>query len=104
MTALTSLVHRARCSGVALTLALAAAAAHAGAIDTLQSFVRDVKSGHAEFTQTVTSPDGKKKRVSKGLFEFQRPTASASTTPSPMSRPSWATGRKCGCTTPTSNR
>jgi len=73
MTALTSLVHRARCSGVALTLALAAAAAHAGAIDTLQSFVRDVKSGHAEFTQTVTSPDGKKKRVSKGLFEFQRP-------------------------------
>lgn len=58
---------------LATLVCLGASLAHAAAIDTLKSFVRDVKSGHADFTQTVTSPDGKKKRVSKGSFEFQRP-------------------------------
>lgn len=59
---------------ISLTATLALhAQAHANAVDTLKAFVRDVKSGHAEFTQTVTSPDGKKKRVSKGSFDFQRP-------------------------------
>lgn len=57
----------------AALLSLITTLAHANAIDTLKSFVRDVKSGRAEFTQTVTSPDGKKTRVSKGSFEFQRP-------------------------------
>ena len=33
-------------------------AAHADALDTLREFVRDVKTGRAAFTQTVTSPDG----------------------------------------------
>lgn len=47
-------------------------AARADAVDTLRHFVRDVKSGSAEFTQTVTSVDGRK-RVSTGSFEFQRP-------------------------------
>ena len=37
------------------------------------SFVRDVKTGHASFTQTVTSPDGAKKKTSIGSFEFARP-------------------------------
>lgn len=47
--------------------------AHADALDTLKGFVREVKSGHADFTQTVTSPDGKKKRITQGSFEFSRP-------------------------------
>ncbi|HTJ07208.1 MAG TPA: outer membrane lipoprotein chaperone LolA, partial [Caldimonas sp.] len=34
---------------------------------------RDVKSGRAQFTQTVTSPDGAKKKTSSGSFEFSRP-------------------------------
>jgi len=35
--------------------------------------VRDVKSGRAQFTQTVTSLDGAKKKSSNGSFEFSRP-------------------------------
>jgi outer membrane lipoprotein carrier protein len=55
-------------------LALAASAlAHADAVDTLRTFVRDVKTGSAVFTQTVTSPDGAKKKTSSGTFEFARP-------------------------------
>jgi outer membrane lipoprotein carrier protein len=54
-------------------LMLAAAAAHADAVDTLKEFVRDVKTGRAAFTQTVTSPDGLKKKTSSGNFEFSRP-------------------------------
>ncbi len=61
-------------SALALTLLLAAAAtAQADAVDTLRDFVRDVKTGKAEFTQTVTSPDGAKKKTSSGSFEFARP-------------------------------
>jgi outer membrane lipoprotein carrier protein len=51
-------------------VALAAAAAP---VDTLREFVRDVKTGHAQFTQTVTSPDGAKKKTSSGSFDFARP-------------------------------
>ncbi len=51
----------------------AALASHADPVETLRSFVRDVKSGRAEFTQTVTSPDGVKKKNSTGSFEFARP-------------------------------
>ncbi|MFG6466520.1 outer membrane lipoprotein chaperone LolA [Roseateles sp. BYS87W] len=47
--------------------------AHADAVDALREFSRDVKSGKASFTQTVTSPDGKRKKLSSGSFEFQRP-------------------------------
>jgi outer membrane lipoprotein carrier protein len=54
-------------------LLFAAAAAHADAVDTLKEFVRDVKTGQADFTQTVTSPDGLKKKTSSGRFEFSRP-------------------------------
>ena len=48
-------------------------AAHADAVATLRSFVKDVQTGKANFTQTVTSPDGKKSRKSTGTLEFQRP-------------------------------
>ena len=47
--------------------------AGADPIDTLRDFVRDVKSGQAGFTQTVTSADGARKKVSSGSFEFARP-------------------------------
>lgn len=57
----------------ACVLALAAGAAQADAVDTLRAFVRDVKTGRADFTQTVTSPDGAKKKTSTGRFEFARP-------------------------------
>jgi len=49
------------------------ASAQADAVDTLREFVRDVKSGKASFTQTVTSPDGARKKTSSGSFEFSRP-------------------------------
>lgn len=54
-------------------LALSCCAAHADAVDTLKAFVRDMKTGRAAFTQTVTSPDGAKKKTSSGSFEFARP-------------------------------
>jgi outer membrane lipoprotein carrier protein len=47
--------------------------AHADATEALRAFVRDVKSGRAEFTQTVASPDGLRKKVSSGRFAFSRP-------------------------------
>jgi outer membrane lipoprotein carrier protein len=46
---------------------------HADAVDSLREFVRDVKSGTAAFTQTVTSTDGARKKLSSGEFEFARP-------------------------------
>lgn len=59
---------------ISLTLSLAAAGvAQADAVDALRDFARDVKSGKANFTQTVTAPDGKRKKVSSGSFEFERP-------------------------------
>lgn len=63
------------CSAVlaALALTATAGAARADALDTLREFVREVKTGRASFTQTVTSADGAKKRVSSGSFEFARP-------------------------------
>jgi outer membrane lipoprotein carrier protein len=56
-----------------LGLVLSPVAARADAVDALRHFVREVKSGQADFTQTVTSPDGAKKKVSSGRFEFSRP-------------------------------
>jgi outer membrane lipoprotein carrier protein len=50
-----------------------AGVAHADPVETLRTFVRDVKSGRSQFTQTVTSPDGAKKKTSSGSFEFSRP-------------------------------
>jgi outer membrane lipoprotein carrier protein len=59
--------------GLALGALVLAFAAHADPVETLRGFVRDVKSGTATFTQTVTSPDGAKKKASSGRFEFARP-------------------------------
>lgn len=58
-------------------IAACACSAWAGGMESLESFVRTVKSGHAEFTQTVTSPakDGALARTkrSSGTFAFSRP-------------------------------
>lgn len=54
-------------------LLLGAAHAQADAVDQLRSFVREVQSGRAMFEQTVTSPDGSRRKASSGSFEFQRP-------------------------------
>jgi outer membrane lipoprotein carrier protein len=56
-----------------VALLCAALMAHADAVDALKDFIRDVKTGRAQFTQTVTSPDGAKKKSSSGSFEFARP-------------------------------
>ncbi|HXD07189.1 MAG TPA: outer membrane lipoprotein chaperone LolA [Burkholderiaceae bacterium] len=56
-----------------LALAIVSAFARADAVDTLKAFVAEVKTGRAAFTQTVTAPDGSKKRTSTGSFEFFRP-------------------------------
>ncbi len=54
-------------------LLCAVGSARADALDALKAFVRDAKTGQANFTQTVTSPDGLKKKTSSGTFEFARP-------------------------------
>ena len=61
----------------ALAAALAASVAQAGGLDSLDAFVKNVKSGRASFTQTVSAPakDGQavRAKVSSGSFEFARP-------------------------------
>lgn len=51
--------------------------ANASGLESLEMFVTTVRSGHAEFTQVVTSPakDGQSSRekVSSGEFDFSRP-------------------------------
>jgi outer membrane lipoprotein carrier protein len=60
-------------AALATLLGLCAMAAQAGPVDQLRAFVRDVQSGQAPFTQTVTSADGKRTKISSGQFEFLRP-------------------------------
>lgn len=66
------LLNRRSCLMLVAGLALAASA-HADAVDALKGFAQKVQSARADFTQTVTSPDGAKKKSSSGRFEFQRP-------------------------------
>ena len=47
--------------------------AFADALQSLRAFVREANTGRAAFTQTVTAPDGARRRVSSGTLEFQRP-------------------------------
>lgn len=61
----------------ALALSALAVAAHAGAMESLENFVRNAKTGTAEFTQVITGPsrDGQaaRSKTSSGSFSFQRP-------------------------------
>jgi len=58
-------------------LALAAHGACAGGLQSLEAFVKNARSGRADFVQTVTAPpkDGETSRAktSSGSFAFQRP-------------------------------
>lgn len=58
-------------------IAAATCSAWAGGLESLETFVKTVKSGRADFTQTVTAPprDGQpgRAKTSTGTFEFQRP-------------------------------
>ena len=42
-------------------------------VQALRDFSAAAKSGHADFTQVVTSPDGARRKTSSGRFEFARP-------------------------------
>ena len=79
---------------IAASLLMFAAAAHADAVDTLKEFVRDVKTGRAAFSQTVTSPDGAKKKTSSGHFEFSRPNRFRFTYQKPFEQAIVADGQK----------
>jgi outer membrane lipoprotein carrier protein len=61
----------------AFLIALSVVQASAGGLIDLENFVKNVKSGRAEFTQTVTAPPKAgqvaRTRVSSGTFEFLRP-------------------------------
>jgi outer membrane lipoprotein carrier protein len=62
-----------RVTALATGLMAMAGVAQADAVATLRHFVKDVQTGRGNFTQVVTSPDGKKTRKSTGTLEFQRP-------------------------------
>ena len=61
------------------TILIASYAVSAGAtgLEGLESFVKKAKTGHAEFTQVVTSPSREgqvpRAKTSSGTFSFQRP-------------------------------
>ncbi len=73
---------------------LSSGMAHADAVDALRDFASHVKSGTASFTQTVTSPDGKRKKVSSGSFEFLRPNQFRFAYAKPFEQVIVADGRK----------
>jgi len=62
---------------IGLALVLKVTLAAAGGLESLDHFVKTVKSGRAEFSQSVTSPpkDGviARPKISAGSFEFARP-------------------------------
>ena len=62
---------------LALSLPLLALMAHASGLDALENFVKNAKSGRAEFTQVVTGPakegQAARSKTSSGTFEFSRP-------------------------------
>ncbi|MDO5288811.1 MAG: outer membrane lipoprotein chaperone LolA [Pseudomonadota bacterium] len=67
-----------RLAGVlASALALLAAPAWAGGLDSLAQFVQHTRTGQADFTQAVTAPAKQgqtaRTRTQKGRFAFQRP-------------------------------
>lgn len=61
-----------------ILIAACAGSTWAGGLESLESFVRNVKTGRADFTQVVSAPakDGQMPRVktSSGTFEFARPS------------------------------
>lgn len=64
---------RAAIGALMAALLMPGAAARADALERLRAFERNVASGEASFTQTVTSADGTRTKRSAGRFEFLRP-------------------------------
>lgn len=60
-----------------LIAAASVPAAWAGGLEALENFIKNARSGRAEFTQTVTGPSKEgqaaRSKTSSGTFEFQRP-------------------------------
>ena len=75
-------------------LVLAAAQARADALEALREFTREVKTGRANFTQTVSSPDGSRRKTSSGHFEFARPDRFRFVYSKPFEQQIVADGRK----------
>jgi outer membrane lipoprotein carrier protein len=61
-----------------ILIAICAGSTWAGGLESLETFVKTVKTGRADFTQVVSAPakDGQMPRVktSSGTFEFARPS------------------------------
>lgn len=79
---------------LALLGAVLAGPVWADAVNSLRQFVQDVKSARASFTQTVSSPDGARKRSSEGRFEFVRPNRFRFDYAPPMAQHIVADGQK----------
>ncbi len=79
---------------LSFALLCTAGLAQADALDALKAFVRDAKTGQANFTQTVTAPDGLKKKTSSGSFEFARPNRFRFTYAKPFEQVIVADGQK----------
>jgi outer membrane lipoprotein carrier protein len=79
---------------MALLGAALAGPAWADAVNSLRQFVQEVKSARAAFTQTVSSPDGARKRSSEGRFEFVRPNRFRFDYAPPMAQHIVADGQK----------
>ena len=73
---------------------LVAAQARADALDALREFTREVKTGRANFTQTVSAPDGSRRKTSSGHFEFARPDRFRFEYSKPFAQQIVADGRK----------
>jgi len=62
---------------VAVLFAGVALVANAGALESLENFIKTAKTGHSEFTQVVSAPpkngQAGKTRTSTGTFDFERP-------------------------------
>lgn len=58
---------------VGAALLAAGLPARADAVAQLRQFVAQVAGGRAQFEQTVTTPDGARRKASSGSFEFLRP-------------------------------
>ena len=58
--------------GIVLSFALPLAA-HAGAIEKLNTFIASTRSAQADFTQEVLDQNGKRIQSASGVMQFQRP-------------------------------
>lgn len=81
-------------AAVLLAAGAAASSAAADAVRALREFSVQVKSARAEFTQTVTSPDGARRKTSSGSFEFVRPDRFRFVYTKPFAQQIVADGRK----------